>query len=186
MFAFWSVKYSCFCSTFLSYADVIYMNRSSTLDALENKEVDLILMDTFSLASLQPILKKKSLKVTAMLDTNSGYGVVLGGLSTALTSDIKSEILARDTEFSEFIASIKPTLPVRYFRIIIFSCVCACARPCACALVRVRTLVRVRVRMCMRVRLRVFMFLYACACACVCGCACVYPSACAYRQMVYR
>lgn len=88
------------------------MNISSMLDAIEKKKVDIVIMDTFSLASLQPTLKRKSLKVGAMIKSPAGYGIVVGGKSLALVDDIQSEIIVRSTVFSDFIAKLKPELPV--------------------------------------------------------------------------
>lgn len=84
-------------------------------DALQKKEVDLVLMETFSMANMQPELTKRKLKVAQMIDTNSGYGIVLGSLSAYLYDDISSLLLLRESIVTEFIAAIKPSLPVSSF-----------------------------------------------------------------------
>lgn len=97
---------------YLILLDVRYINVSSMLDALEHEKIDLVVMDTFSMASLQPMLDEKSLKVGAMIKSPAGFGVVLGGLSLALVDDMQSEIMVRSSVFSDFIAALKPKLPV--------------------------------------------------------------------------
>ena len=54
------------------------------LNALQKKDVDIVLVDTFALNGLTETLKKKNLKIVEMIDTKSGYGVVLGGLTRSV------------------------------------------------------------------------------------------------------
>lgn len=58
--------------------------------------------------------------VGGMLKTGTGYGMVLGGLSTSLVSALKSEIMARDAIFSDFIAALKPKIPVGSYFLYLF------------------------------------------------------------------
>ena len=85
----------------------------SMLTALERKKVDIVLVDTFSLNGLTQTLKGMNLKIAEMIDTQSGYGVVLGGMTTSLQADIQSQILAREASLTSFISDLKKKLPVR-------------------------------------------------------------------------
>ena len=98
-------------SHLFSFIDVIYTNTSSLLDALETGDVDMVIMDTFSLP-LQEVLDQRKLKIAEMIDTNSGYGLVLGGNSRALASDVSSQIMIRESQVSKWIEEMKKTLPV--------------------------------------------------------------------------
>ena len=84
-------------------------------DALQGRVVDLILIDTFSLASYADIMKGKSLKIKQMEDTKTGYGLVLSGISTALKTDIEGFILTNAAVVTHYIASVTPLIPVRWF-----------------------------------------------------------------------
>ena len=89
---------------------------SSTLDALVDKHVDIVIVDTFNLAHFTQTLKKKQLRIMSMIDTMSGYGIVLGGNSTILMEDIKAQLLVREAYVTQFIATkLKKDLPVRSF-----------------------------------------------------------------------
>ena len=81
------------------------------LDALEAEDVDMVIMDTFSLPE-QQVLDQRSLKIAEMIDTNSGYGLVLGGKSRSLASDIRTEILIREAQITRWMEKMKETLPV--------------------------------------------------------------------------
>ena len=82
------------------------------LDALANKQVDIVIMDTFSLPQVNETLKKKRLKVAEMIDTNSGYGIVLGGIARSLKEDIKSALLSKEDMLIRFTEKMKGNLPV--------------------------------------------------------------------------
>ena len=84
------------------------------LDALANKQVDIVIMDTFSLPQVNETLKKKHLKVAEMIDTNSGYGIVLGGIARSLKEDIKSALLHKEDMLTHFAEKMKGNLPVTY------------------------------------------------------------------------
>ena len=83
------------------------------LNALQRNEVDAVLIDTYSMASFQPVLDKKSQKVKALIDANTGYGFVLAGMSQALKPTIVSMIGARQKVISDFISKMKEKIPVR-------------------------------------------------------------------------
>ena len=89
------------------YADI-----TSLLDALENYDVDAVLIDTFSMASFKTILEIKYMKVKALLNVNTGYGFVLSGASQALKPIITSMVDAKQKVISDFISTMKEKVPV--------------------------------------------------------------------------
>ena len=83
-------------------------------DALEHKEVEIIILDTFNLAGeeMKRTLKSRKLKIADQIDTKSGYGIVLGGISRSMSHDIKSALLNKEDEITKFIEKFKQSLPV--------------------------------------------------------------------------
>lgn len=92
-----------------------YTNISQTLEALTRGKVDVVILDAFSLKTALSVLKKNSLKVGTIIDTSSGYGFVISGLSSALIYDFESQLLAAKSEISEIVSSMKPDLSVRNY-----------------------------------------------------------------------
>ena len=86
------------------------------LDALQAKHVDAVLIDTFSMASYKSTLADKQQKVKALVDSSSGYGFVLAGISRVLKPPILSMIEARQKVISEFISSMKENIPVSIYK----------------------------------------------------------------------
>ena len=77
-----------------------------------SKEVDIVMIDTFNLATLKKELNARKLKIAQMIDTNSGYGVVLGGISRTLKNDISSALLMMEHKVMHFVEETKEDLPV--------------------------------------------------------------------------
>ena len=84
----------------------------SMLDALQNSDVDAVVIDTFSMASFKPVLESKTQKVKALINANSGYGFVLSGFSQVLKPPIVSMIESRQKVISDFISTMKDKVPV--------------------------------------------------------------------------
>ena len=82
------------------------------LDDLQNKVVDIVYVDAFSLLDYQSILDEKSLKIATVENRNTGYGFVMSGFSAALTRDIESFIGSKSDEISAFAASFSSRIPV--------------------------------------------------------------------------
>ena len=84
------------------------------LEALEAQEVDMVIVDSFALASEQytSMLDDKSLKIASIIDIKSGYGVVLSGLTRALVNDITNGIMFRSSFISDEAALLKAKQPV--------------------------------------------------------------------------
>ena len=105
------------------FTDVKHKNISSMLEALVNKEVDVVIMDTLSLAPLNETIKKMNLKVAELIDTKSGYGIVLGGIARDLREDIKSALLNKEDMLTRFAENMKENLPVSsYTSYMILNC----------------------------------------------------------------
>lgn len=83
-------------------------------DALQNGIVDIVLLDTFNLGgkAMQDTLAAKKLKIAEQIDTQSGYGVVLGGVARTMIHDIKSALLQKENIITNFIEKFKKDLPV--------------------------------------------------------------------------
>ena len=84
------------------------------LNALENNKVDAVLVDTFTMASYKSILESKTQKVKALIDTKTGYGFVLAGMSQSLKPAFTSMIGSRQKIISDFISTMKDKVPVGF------------------------------------------------------------------------
>ena len=84
----------------------------SMLEALERREVNAVLIDTFSMASYQSVLDKKNQKVRALVKADAGYGFVLAGLSQALKPTVSSLIESRQKVVTDFISALQDKVPV--------------------------------------------------------------------------
>ena len=82
------------------------------LDSLQQKVVDIVYVDAFSMLDYQSVLDAKSLKVQSVENRKTGYGFVMSGFSMVLTKDIESFIGSKSDEISAFAASFNDRIPV--------------------------------------------------------------------------
>ena len=95
-----------------SFIDIQYSHLHEMLDDLQKRIVDIVFIDTFSLASEEGALKARQLKVKKMENTETGYGIVLSGLTAALQPDVVGMILTKEAEITQYIVQLSSSIPV--------------------------------------------------------------------------
>ena len=83
------------------------------LTDLQNHQVDGVLIDIYALLGYKAKIKEKSLKVASVIDTQTGYGLVLSGFSHFLKPDLESKIFSQKENILKYTQSIKDDIPVR-------------------------------------------------------------------------
>lgn len=86
---------------------------NQTIDSLSNKEVDAIFIDLYSLVSYRDALKEKGLKIKTLMETHTGYGLILSGNAQVLKKDFEDILFSRQLVISNYIKSIENDIPVR-------------------------------------------------------------------------
>ena len=81
--------------------------------ALQSSQVDVVMLDMFSLASRRDILDQKFLKVRKLINTNTGYGFILSGSSYILGTDVNSLLPSKQKEIQKFLEEMESKIPVR-------------------------------------------------------------------------
>ena len=88
--------------------------------ALQLSEVDIVMLDTFSLAKFKNVLDQKLLKVKGLIDTNTGFGFILSGQSNILMTDVESLLPSKSKEIKKFLEEMETKIPVSYGNISLF------------------------------------------------------------------
>ena len=83
------------------------------LTDLQNHYVDGVLVDIYALLGYKAKIKDKSLKVASVIDTQTGYGLVLSGFSRFLKPDLESKIFSQKGNILKYTQSIKDDIPVK-------------------------------------------------------------------------
>ena len=83
--------------------------------ALQKSEVDIIMIDTYSLGKYKDVLAQKYLKVRKIINTNTGYGFILSGLSSILQTDVESLLLVKSKEVEKFLKEMEEDVPVSFY-----------------------------------------------------------------------
>ena len=86
---------------------------NETIDSLSNKEVDAVFIDLYSLVSYRDALIEKGLKIKTLMETHTGYGLILSGNAQVLKNDFKDILFSRQLVISNYIKSIENDIPVR-------------------------------------------------------------------------
>ena len=81
--------------------------------ALQSSQVDVVMLDMFSLASHRNTLDQKFLKVRKLINTNTGYGFILSGSSFILRTDVSSLLPSKQKEIQKFLEEMESKIPVR-------------------------------------------------------------------------
>lgn len=89
-----------------------YQTTDEVLSAVNRKEVDIGLLDAFAATSLQKKIARSSLKVKAVINANTGFGVVLSNELVRLEGDFRSYIASNKALISGFIANMTKQLNV--------------------------------------------------------------------------
>jgi len=79
---------------------------------LEKKKVDAVLVDIYQMKGYNDILASRYLKLKSIINTKTGYGLILSGLSVRLKPDIESMIFDKMKVMSAYIESIKDEIPI--------------------------------------------------------------------------
>ena len=90
-----------------------YTEVDEMLTDLQNHYVDGVLVDIYALLGYKAKIKDKSLKVASVIDTQTGYGLVLSGFSRFLKPDLESKIFSQKENILKYTQSIKDDIPVR-------------------------------------------------------------------------
>lgn len=90
-----------------------YTEVDEMLTDLQNHQVDGVLIDIYALLGYKAKIKEKSLKVASVIDTQTGYGLVLSGFSRFLKPDLESKIFSQKENILKYTQSIKDDIPVR-------------------------------------------------------------------------
>jgi len=69
-------------------------------------------VDIYQMKGYNDILASRYLKLKSIIDTKTGYGLILSGLSVRLKPDIESMIFDKTKIMSAYIESIKDEIPV--------------------------------------------------------------------------
>jgi len=94
------------------FSDHQYTTIDEMLIDLEKKKVDAVLVDIYQMKGYNDILASRYLKLKSIIDTKTGYGLILSGLSVRLKPDIESMIFDKMKVMSEYIESIKDEIPI--------------------------------------------------------------------------
>jgi len=94
------------------FSDHQYTTIDEMLIDLEKKKVDAVLVDIYQMKGYNDILASRYLKLKSIIDTKTGYGLILSGLSVRLKPDIESMIFDKTKIMSAYIESIKDEIPV--------------------------------------------------------------------------
>ena len=97
----------------LSLFSGTYKTVNETIDSLSNKEVDAVFIDLYSLVSYRDALIEKGLKIKTLMETHTGYGLILSGNAQVLKNDFKDILFSRQLVISNYIKSIENDIPVR-------------------------------------------------------------------------
>ena len=89
-----------------------YKTVNQTIDSLSKKEVDAVFIDLYSLVSYRDALKEKGLKIRTLIETHTGYGLILSGNAQVLKKDFEDILFSRQLVISNYIKSIENDIPV--------------------------------------------------------------------------
>lgn len=87
------------------------MNIDSMLDDLSNRNVDIVLVDLYSMVGYKNKVKSRLLKLKTVIDTNTGYGMILSGFTQHLKLDIDGLLSLQQAELMKYTESIKDDIP---------------------------------------------------------------------------
>ena len=99
---------------------VVFNDTVSMFSALQLSEVDIVMLDIFSLAKFKNVLDQKLLKVKGLIDTNTGFGFILSGQSNILMTDVESLLPSKSKEIKKFLEEMETKIPVSYGNISLF------------------------------------------------------------------
>ena len=100
-----------FCFVFI---EKLYSDVPSLLDDLVARNIEAVLVDTFTMTSYTKLLDQKFLKVKNMIKTNTGYGFVLAGITQAVHGDVASLLRANEKTIADFIVTMEEKMPVSF------------------------------------------------------------------------
>ena len=95
-----------------------YETVESMLEALENNQVDIVLLDIYASIPYKTLIAESGLIVKELVDIGTAYGFALSGVSLSIEPDIRSFLKGMQSEITNFIRSLNSKLPVNH---VIFS-----------------------------------------------------------------
>ena len=99
----------------MPFIDKQYVAIPDILEDLRLGVVDAAFVDIYALIHHTPLIKKKALKMKSVINTHTGYGLVLSGPSQVLKPDIESMIFSKKKLMDQYVKSIEKFLPVFRF-----------------------------------------------------------------------
>ncbi|XP_065669654.1 uncharacterized protein LOC100199700 isoform X3 [Hydra vulgaris] len=89
-----------------------YSEINTMMVDLQANKVKMVYIDIYSLLDYYKLFEKMQLKLAFIDSTNTGYGIVLSGSTTALLSDFKSFVNDKCATIMKFAQALQPRLPV--------------------------------------------------------------------------
>lgn len=90
-----------------------YKNLNEIYDAMVNRDVKGILVDSYTVGSKKELFERKDLRISKIFDFSSAYGVVLGGESKKLQTCFNSYLSEQRSYISQIIERNTQTIQVR-------------------------------------------------------------------------
>ena len=82
------------------------------LNAVKSKEVEIALLDGFTVAGMSKEIAAKKLKISGIINSNNGYGVVLSNEFVRMEQEFRSFIASRQEMIASFKANMTEKLQV--------------------------------------------------------------------------
>ena len=83
------------------------------LEGISSQEVDYGVIDVLSLVPYKNKMDSMNIKVMALDKIDSGFGLILSGLSETLKHDVEDAVTARSQMISKFMSEFSDRIPVR-------------------------------------------------------------------------
>lgn len=96
-------------------ADTRFQTANEVLIALQQKKVDVALLDAFVTAAQKSSLIDLELKVKKVVSANTGFGFVLSKEMVRLENDFRSHITSKQHRIAAFISSMTNMIEARGF-----------------------------------------------------------------------
>ena len=99
------------CSLF--YLEKVYQTLEELSEALVNREVDGILIDTYAGGTHKDLFSKPSIRVARIIDYQTAYGVVIGGHSMRLRHCFYGYMRSHQAEIFKWVEELVQPITVR-------------------------------------------------------------------------
>ena len=90
------------------------------LEGVQSSEVKYGVVDVLSLVPYKRKMDEMNIKVMALEKINSGFGMILSGLSATLKHDVEDAVTARSQMIADFMENFADQIPVILFHLFIY------------------------------------------------------------------